>query len=343
MSTKEKGKSLSKMFHPIPLLLSIHHPIVVSCADCSPEHGPCTHHTHYLRNLPSCTLCPKPPTFFTEPNKPLLCMKHGKEIAKENIELFFDRVEEAAFQINTHITVQQFHEQVKTLIQQSGISYFMPAPQIEQNVREIATAILELRGVQEVPANVTTELGKMAHDKQNVHTQPVVKHTSKSTEILLSQTIPEEWDMRSVIESYLRRNKLVGKHKSTLKDICKWYRTRTCRTTNDKLYAKMLDGLLVIIQSHTTHKQELMKRLLEETSEAVGLCCEGHLARLANVMVGFDERFNPEVPVKEILQQKMALIAGKDIPVEAKVFEAYAVFQELKIPEEEHHAWIDAL
>ena len=269
-------------------------------------------------------------------------MKHGKEIAKENIELFFDRVEEAAFQINTHMTIEQFNEQVKTLMQQSGVAYFMTAQQIEQNVRDIATTILELRGVQEVPANVTTELGKMAYDKQNVHTQPVVKHTSKSTEILLAQPIPEEWDMKSVIESYLRRNKLVGKHKSTLKDICKWYRTRTCRTKNDKLYAKMVDGLLVIIQSHTTQRNELMKRFLEETSEAVGLCCEGHLARLANVLVGFDERFDPEVPVGEILQQKMTLIAGKEIPVEAKVFEAYAVFQELKIPEEQQKAWIDA-
>lgn len=269
-------------------------------------------------------------------------MKHGKALAKENIELFFDEVEEAAFQINTHMTMQQFNDHVNELVQESGITYFMTTQQIQQHVREIADAILELRGVQEVPKNVTTELGKMAYDKQNVHTQPVVKHTSKTTEILLSQVIPDEWDMQSIIESYLRRNKLVVKYKSTLKDICKWYRTRTCRTKNDKLYARMLDGLLVIIQSNTANKNELMKRLLEETSEAVGLCCEGHLARLANVMVGFDERFNPEVPVGEILQQKMTLIAGKDIPVEAKVFEAYAVFQELKIPDEEQAAWIDA-
>lgn len=329
------------MFHPIPLLLSLHHPLVVACRECSPTRGPCETHNEYIRSLPKCTMCSGRSSFFTEPSKTLLCMKHGQSLAKENIELFFDEVEESAFQLNTHMTMQEFNDHVKELVQESGIAYFMTTQQIQEHVREIADAILELRGVQEVPTTVTTELGKLAYDKQNVHTQPVVKQTSKCIEILLSQPLPEEWDMKSVIESYLRRNKIVTKYKTTLKDICKWYRMRTCRNTNDKLYAKMLDGLLVIIQSHA-HKQELMKRLLEETSEAVGLCCEGHLSRLCNVMIGFDERFTPEVPVKELLQQKMAAIAAKDIPVEAKVFEAYAVFLELKIPEEEQSAWIEA-
>jgi len=282
------------------------------------------------------------PQFFSGNESNLLCYKHAVMLAKDNYEVFLDKVEELAFQLHTHISMDEFNTQVQSLKQQSGITYFvMQEEALNTQVNEIVDEILELRGVQEVPTNVTTELGKLAYDKQNVHTQPIVKQTSKSMEVLLSQKLPEEWDMKSVIESYLRRNKLVGKHKTTLKDICKWYRTRTCRVNNDKLYAKMLDGLLVIIQNHT-HKQELMKRFLEETSEAVGLCCEGHLSRLCNVMVGFDDRFNPEVTVKEILQQKMALIAGKDIPVEAKVFEAFAIFKELKIPEEEYDAWIDA-
>lgn len=288
-----------------------------------------------------CTLCGSKATYFSGHEVNTLCLRHASMLVRDNYELFLDKVEELAFQLHTHLTLNEFNTQVNTLKQQSGASLYESETIIATQVDEIVTEITQLRGVQEVPVNVTTELGKLAYDKQNVHTQPIVKQTSKSIEILVSQKLPEEWDMKSVIESYLRRNKLVTKHKTTLKDICKWYRTRTCRVDNDKLYAKMLDGLLVIIQTHT-HKQELMKRFLEETSEAVGLCCEGHLSRLCNVMVGFDERFNPEVPVKEILQQKMALIAGKDIPVEAKVFEAYAVFQELKIPEEEQSAWIDA-
>lgn len=328
------------MFHPVPLPIKTHHSAIVSCGLCTPQKM-CTTHLFFSIKA-KCTLCGFIADFFSGNESNLLCYNHAVMLVRDNYEVFLDKVEELAFQLHTHLTMNDFNTQVQSLKQQCGITYFvLEEEDLRTQVNEIVDEILELRGVQEVPANVTTELGKMAYDKQNVHTQPVVKQTSKSMEVLLSQKLPEEWDMKSVIESYLRRNKLVGKHKRTLKDICKWYRTRTCRVNNDKLYAKMLDGLLVIIQTHT-HKQELMKRFLEETSEAVGLCCEGHLSRLCNVMVGFDDRFNPEVPVKEILQQKMALIAGKDIPVEAKVFEAFAVFKELKIPEEEYDAWIDA-
>jgi hypothetical protein len=72
------------------------------------------------------------------------------------------------------------------------------------------------------------------------------------------------------------------------------------------------------------------------------MCCDGHINRLVNVMSGFDEQFAPEVPVGERLQQRIGLIAGKDIAVEHKVGEAWAVFEELKIPMDERMPWLEA-
>jgi hypothetical protein len=108
------------------------------------------------------------------------------------------------------------------------------------------------------------------------------------------------------------------------------------------LYKRALDGLWVRI-NESEHKDALVQRLWEECLDAVGVCCEGHLSRLANVLVGFDEEAEPEVSVGEILQQKMAAIAGMDVSVEHKVGHAWALFEELGVSAEERTAWVEAL
>jgi len=60
------------------------------------------------------------------------------------------------------------------------------------------------------------------------------------------------------------------------------------------------------------------------------------------VLVGFDDAFAPPVPKGEILQQKMAAIAGLDVDTDEKVRQATAVFEELEIPESEREPWLEA-
>jgi hypothetical protein len=66
------------------------------------------------------------------------------------------------------------------------------------------------------------------------------------------------------------------------------------------------------------------------------------MARLSNVMVGFDDAFAPPIPVGEILQQKMAAIAAMDIESEKQIELAKALLAELKVPEEKHSDWLAA-
>ena len=89
-------------------------------------------------------------------------------------------------------------------------------------------------------------------------------------------------------------------------------------------------------------RTELFRRLWEECAESVGMCCEGHISRLCNVLVGFDEAFQPPVPFGEILQSKMAAIAGLDISDDEKRRQANAFFDEHGTPAEERTAWLEA-
>ena len=123
-----------------------------------------------------------------------------------------------------------------------------------------------------------------------------------------------------------------------------WYGMSYCKTANDYLYKRALDGLYLTIQKveDTETRHELFKRAFEECYESVGMCCEGHLSRLSNVMVGFDDAFAPPVPFGEILQTKMAAIAALEVETEEKIRQATAFFNEFAVPEPERAAWLDA-
>lgn len=197
-----------------------------------------------------------------------------------------------------------------------------------------------------LPQPVT--LQEIAADRQNVHRRDVSEQTNKGTETLLKQTIPEnprtcqmilgawiiygfEENVRTVLRVY--------------DDMNAWYRKATCRRANDFLYKRMLDGLWVLITTRPDREVhfQLAKRLYEECTEATGLCCEGHLTRLVNVMVGFDDAFQPPVSWKDVLGDKLALISKTDAPREEKIASATQAMNDLGVPDEERRVWIEAL
>ena len=186
-------------------------------------------------------------------------------------------------------------------------------------------------------AKATTDLQRLALDSQNVHTKEVVAQTSDATKFLLNTSVPDNQKTLTEIQ-VAWSDKNTAQRKKVMRDMKLWYRMESCVETNDYMYKRMLDGLWV----HVKGDKERIQRLWEEAFESVEKCCQGHLSRLANVLVGFTEEVKAEVPVGEILQQKIAAIAAKEIDVEYKVCEAWTVFEELKIPMEERDAWIEA-
>ena len=180
-----------------------------------------------------------------------------------------------------------------------------------------------------------TELQAFVQDNQNVHRKVVTDRTNDHTEKLLAVTVPAEQKTLEEIQE------LFGKSKKVMRDVAAWYKIITCRTEADRLYKRTLDGLWALIKA-SPHKEDLCKRLVEELTEAVGMCCEGHLSRLCNVLVGFDDAFTTVISKGEILQQKMADIAALEVTTRTKKMRAKKVLEELAIPAAEHAAWLEA-
>lgn len=175
----------------------------------------------------------------------------------------------------------------------------------------------------------------IADDPQNVHRKEVSEQTNKGLDILLNVPVPSN---QNVLESLKKLNV----SKSIQQDVRRWYKQSYCREVDDWLYKRALDGLWAYVQT-SNYKDELFKRFIEEATDSLQMCCDGHITRLVNVLVGFDERVAPPIPVGELLQQKIAVISAKEISIHEKVMEALICMSELKIPHEEQTSWIEAL
>jgi len=189
-------------------------------------------------------------------------------------------------------------------------------------------------------------LAAISLDRQNVHTRAVSEQTNKGLEILLNagrgfvMRSPEWMASRWLLRGYANWTDVV----MVVNDMQRWYGTETCRTHRDWLYRTALNGLYMLIRKieNNETKTEVYQRVYEECKESVGMCCDGHISRLCNVLVGFDEAFAPPVPFGEILQNKMAAIAALEVDTDEKVRQAMAFFEEFAVPATERSAWLEA-
>ena len=194
-----------------------------------------------------------------------------------------------------------------------------------------------------------TELEGFARDTQNIHTRVVTEQTNAGLDILLNADVPVEQQTIAEVNACIR--KLVDdKHittsldemKSVDKDIKRWYRVHSCRTDGDFLYKRTLDGLWAKMKTSAL-RSELEVRMWQEMVDSLRMCGDGHISRLTNVMCGFDDAFAPPLSPAELLQNRMAVISGMEGGIILQVSETLAAFKELKVPEDQWEAWIDAL
>lgn len=216
---------------------------------------------------------------------------------------------------------------------------------VDARVAENAARMAEWRQRQNQYAHLA-ELGRMAHDSQNVHTTAVTDQTNKNMEILLAITdIPAtQATLYEIKQAWDRIYVSVKVDNRIYDDMKKWWNQTSCTQQNDYLYRRLLRRLWFKIKSTENEelRTELTKRLQQECAEAFGLCCAGHINRLCNVMVGFDERFVQAQPKGLILQNRFAQIAQIEDDVE-KYRQATGVIAELGLTTEEAAPWLDSL
>jgi len=199
------------------------------------------------------------------------------------------------------------------------------------------------------PANqlppARTELEGFARDGQNVHTKVVTDMTNGNVAVLLATENVIEATTTDIFTDMvvsLKKDPHLTSVVNVIKDCITWDKKQTCRLKDDWLYRRLLRALWTRIKRSGSFQMDLKQRLWEEMVDSLGMCCDGHINRLANVMVGFDDAFGSQVSTGETLQNRMAAISEMEIETEQKVKLANSVFAELAVPEPDRQAWLEA-
>jgi hypothetical protein len=194
-------------------------------------------------------------------------------------------------------------------------------------------------------AVVKTELKKFVEDRQNVHTRIISNQTDKSMKIIDSTHVPSgQKTIGEIVMAWMDSGIVWAEIEPVYKDMENWGKESTIYSVDDYLYRKTLRSLWALIKSYKSDiYNELLKRLWEECKDSVEMCGQGHITRLANVMVGFHEGFLTPKSTKEEFQDTISNIAANEnISVKEKTEQAIILMNSINMPEEERTAWLEA-
>lgn len=192
-------------------------------------------------------------------------------------------------------------------------------------------------------AGPVENLGKVAIDTQSIHSVSATRSTNDGIFILEKQEVPSgQKTLDEIRETWLKRFN-PEQVERLIRDMKDWGSRAQVMDKKKNLYKSVLRGLWAKIKSFDLELQaELVRRLFEECSEALGMCADGHVGRLVNVLIGFDEQFKSNISPKEYFQNNMALIAMSEVPLAFKIDQAKRLMDEVDIPQEERATWLEA-
>jgi len=192
-------------------------------------------------------------------------------------------------------------------------------------------------------AGPVENLGNIATDRQSVHAVSVTKNTNDGIFILKKQTVPVGQKTLTEIELEWMKIYHLTTVKKVIDDMRDWGARKQVMNKDTNIYKDVLRGLWAKIKTFDGElKAELTKRLWEECNEALGMCADGHVGRLVNVLIGFDEQFKNSVSPKEYFQNNIALIAASTVPMAFKLEQAKRLMDDIEMPENERQIWLDA-
>lgn len=181
-------------------------------------------------------------------------------------------------------------------------------------------------------------LAAFANDAQSVHRSSVQNATHRSVLALLNRPLVEGQDTLPEILTGFQSVRWIGPnaHERTVMEITHDYFNTEAFSV---MYGEALDHVWAYIREHE-HRADLTLRLAQEAAEGIGMCSNGKMARLVNVLQGYDDTLEAEKP-RELFQHAIAALASQ--PLAQRESAARALFAEYAIPEAEHAVWLEPL
>jgi len=187
------------------------------------------------------------------------------------------------------------------------------------------------------------ELRAFAGDRQNVHTAHAVKQTMDIVECILKIPVPPEyrWNMNecSKTPGEIILECKVGPT-ATWQMMAKYCQADNVYEMGKGIYGRVLDCVWQYIKG-SEHKEDLCKILKTEMQDNIGMCAQGNLSRLANILSGYMEGVGPQESVAEILGRLLPPLMEIEDEGE-RLDKAKKIMDDYHVPVDDRAEWLGA-
>lgn len=210
-------------------------------------------------------------------------------------------------------------------------------------IRRLHRAAVQLRPV---PVLILPQrednLARIAHDRQNVHTELVVNKVKATINTVLTVPVPPEYETETLKTSGEIILECKLSKRSAWQMMAKYCGDEDIYDMGNGIYAKVLNSVWQYIKA-SPDAEDLKKILAAEMEDNVGMCAQGNLSRLCNILSGYMEGLEVEEKSKnQIIGERFSAIANN--PDErVRLTEGTAILQELNVPDEEWPIWLEPL
>jgi len=215
---------------------------------------------------------------------------------------------------------------------------------IRMDQRWIQDELNRARMHEDEPEEPRDDLIGFAADRQNIHREVTVNEVVKKT-IQKVITIPVPADYRWNMETIAKTpGEIIAECKISIAAgkllMEKYTSDETIYDMVSGIYGKTLDSVWQYIKEHAD-KEVLIKTLKTELEDNIGMCAQGNLTRLCNVLQGYVTDM-PTPPVAEILGDLLPpLMTIKDRKVRRE--KALQIMRTHNVPDDQQDAWLDGL
>ena len=181
-------------------------------------------------------------------------------------------------------------------------------------------------------------------DKQNVHTAVAVKQTKDIVDKILKIPVPEEYRWNT---SYCSKTpgEIITDCKLTPKAAwqmqAKYSQEENIYEMGVGIYGKVLDGVWQYIKS-SKDKADVISALRVELEDSVGMCAQGNLSRICNILAGFMDGVGSQESLAEILGRELPRLI-QIIDPRTRMKEAINLMSNNNVPKDERMIWIEPL
>jgi len=215
--------------------------------------------------------------------------------------------------------------------------------QIVNNINLLNNNIIAPVGGQAAAAP-NRELAQFAGDPQNVHTTEAVKKVKEIIEKVLEVPVPAEYKW-NVTECSKTPGEIILACKLSPK--AAWQMSAMYCADSEiyemgkGIYGRVLDCVWQFIVK-SEHKEDLYRILKSELQDNIGMCAQGNLSRLANILAGYMDGIKSQESLSEILGRELPpLIKIEDIQERAN--KLVEILNRNKVPKAEWLVWAEPL